>query len=415
MRIRVFTELPWANMFASNMFLRPDKDQIKRSIPTWNVISIPSFHADPEVDGTRQHNFAIISFTEQLILIGGTAYTGEIKKGIFSVLNFLLPHNKGVLPMHCSANVGKTGDVALYFGLSGTGKTTLSADPKRKLIGDDEHGWSSNGVFNFEGGCYAKCIDLSEEREPDIYRAIRHGAILENIKFYEGTRTVDYTNVEVTPNTRVSYPIEHIENIMIPSWGGIPKNIFFLTYDAFGVLPPIALLDKDQTMYQFISGYTSKVAGTEEGIVEPQTAFSACYGAPFLPLHPVKYAEMLGEMMAEYDVKVWLINTGLVGGPYGVGKRMRLTHTRALISAALAGKFDHIRYDNLRTFNLKIPTHCPDVPDKVLNPRNMWEDKKEWDAQAQKLAKEFVANFKQFESQCSDSIIGAAPEVQAEA
>ena len=412
LKIRVMTELPWANLFASNMFLRQTEEQILRHDPEWHILAVPSFYADPEVYGTRQHNFAIINFTQKMILIGGTAYTGEIKKGIFSVLNFVLAHERGVLPMHCSANVGKTGDVALFFGLSGTGKTTLSADPARKLIGDDEHGWSDDGVFNFEGGCYAKCIDLSEDKEPDIYGAIKHGAILENVGFKAGTRTVDFHDTSITQNTRVSYPIDHINNIMVPSWGGVPKNVFFLTYDAFGVLPPIAKLDANQAMYQFISGYTSKVAGTEEGIIEPVTAFSACYGAPFLPLHPTKYAEMLGERLEKNEVKVWLVNTGLSGGSYGTGKRMSLKYTRALISAALNRKLSHGRYENLRTFNLQIPTTCPDVPDEILNPRNAWADKKAWDVTAQKLAREFNMNFEQFASEASKEMLSAAPEVK---
>jgi phosphoenolpyruvate carboxykinase (ATP) len=412
LKIRIMTELPWANMFVSNMFIRLTRDQILRAEPEWHVLAVPSFHAEPAIHGTRQKNFAIVNFTQKMIIIGGTAYTGEIKKGIFSVLNFVLPHTKDILSMHCSANVGKTGDVALFFGLSGTGKTTLSADPGRKLIGDDEHGWSDDGVFNFEGGCYAKCIDLSEENEPDIYGAIRHGAILENIRFHDGTRTVNYADTSVTQNTRVSYPIYHINNIMVPSWGGIPKNVFFLTYDAFGVLPPIARLDTNQAMYQFISGYTSKVAGTEEGIIEPVTAFSACYGAPFLPLHPARYAEMLGERMEKYEVKIWLINTGLIGGSYGIGKRMSLKFTRALITATLQGKLDHVRYETLRTFNLQIPTHVDGVPDNLLNPRNLWADKKAWDEKAQHMAREFVRNFEQFAGESSEAILSAAPEVK---
>ncbi|MEZ5003567.1 MAG: phosphoenolpyruvate carboxykinase (ATP) [Chitinophagales bacterium] len=409
--VRVMTELPWASMFAGNMFLRLSKEQIEAAEPRWTILAVPSFHANAEVDGTRQHNFAIINFTTREIIIGGTAYTGEIKKGIFSVLNFVLPVERNVLPMHCSANVGNYGDVALFFGLSGTGKTTLSADPTRKLIGDDEHGWSDEGVFNFEGGCYAKCIDLSAENEPDIFGAIKHGAILENIKFYEGTRTVDFTDTTITQNTRVSYPIHHIHNIMVPSKGGIPKNVFFLTYDAFGVLPPISKLSENQAMYQFISGYTSKVAGTEAGITEPVTAFSACYGAPFLPLHPTKYAEMLGERITKYKANVWLINTGITGGPYGVGKRMSLTYTRALITAALNGKLSNSGYETLPIFNLEIPTSCPSVPYEILNPRNTWKDKAAYDEKANQLAKAFNKNFEKFESEASEAILSAAPQV----
>lgn len=409
--IRVVTEFPWANLFARNMFVRLTKEQIEQAEPEWTIFAVPSFHADAATDGTRQHNFAIINFTKKEILIGGTAYTGEIKKGIFSVLNFVLPHQKDVLSMHCSANVGNYGDVALFFGLSGTGKTTLSADPSRKLIGDDEHGWSSKGVFNFEGGCYAKCIDLSEEKEPDIFGAIKHGAILENIVFKPHSRTVDFEDTTITQNTRVSYPIHHIDNIMVPSKGGIPKNVFFLTYDAFGVLPPISKLNRNQAMYQFISGYTSKVAGTEAGITEPVTAFSACYGAPFLPLHPTKYAEMLGEKIEKYDANVWLINTGITGGRYGVGERMSLKYTRALITAALTGKLNNTGYETLPIFNLEIPTSCPNVPYEILNPRNTWANKDEYDATASILSKEFNKNFKQFEAEASEALLSAAPEV----
>jgi hypothetical protein len=317
------------------------------------VADQPNAGADPAVDGTRQHNFSIINFTQKTILIGGSGYTGEIKKGIFTVLNFVLPHQKNVLSMHCSANIGKDGDTALFFGLSGTGKTTLSADPNRKLIGDDEHGWSDNGVFNFEGGCYAKTIDLSEEKEPDIYRAIKSGAILENIGFYDGGNVVNYEDVSRTENTRVSYPIDHIDNIAIPSIGSIPKNIFFLSYDAYGVLPPISMLDENQAMYLFISGYTSKVAGTEAGVTEPQTTFSACFGAAFLPLHPTKYAEMLGKKIKESGARVWLINTGMSGGVYGVGKRMSLKYTRALITEALNGDLDKVAFENCLFLILK--------------------------------------------------------------
>lgn len=415
LNIRVMTELPWASMFANNMFLRLSAEEIAQAEPEWTILAAPSFHADPAKHGTRQHNFAIIDFTRRMVLIGGTAYTGEIKKGIFSVLNYILPHDKHVLSMHCSANVGAQGDVSLFFGLSGTGKTTLSADPERKLIGDDEHGWSEQGVFNFEGGCYAKCVDLSEEKEPDIFRAIRHGAILENIRFYPGTRNVNYENTEITENTRVSYPIHHIENIMQPSRGGVPHNIFFLTYDAFGVLPPISRLNENQAMYQFISGYTSKVAGTEEGIVEPVTAFSACYGAPFLPLHPARYAEMLGHRIREYHVKVWLVNTGMTGGPYGVGKRMSLRYTRALITAALNGKLDHVRYEELPVFHFEIPTECPGVPDEVLNPRNTWSNTAAYDEKARQLARAFNKNFERFEAGTSEAILSAAPKVEEHA
>jgi phosphoenolpyruvate carboxykinase (ATP) len=314
LNVRVVTEYPWSNQFAYNMFLRPSLEEIESFTPDWNIVCAPGFFADPEVDGTRQHNFAIINFTDRMIIIGGTGYTGEIKKGVFSVLNYILPQDRGVLAMHCSANVGLDGDTAVFFGLSGTGKTTLSSDPDRRLIGDDEHGWAANSVFNFEGGCYAKCIDLSREREPQIWDAIKFGAILENIGFEDDGCTPDYTDSSKTENTRVSYPLDHIDNIMVPSAGGVPNNIFFLTCDASGVLPPISRLNRGQAMYHFISGYTAKVAGTEAGITEPQTAFSACFGAPFLPLHPTKYAEMLGEKIDQIEVNVGLINTGWRGG-----------------------------------------------------------------------------------------------------
>lgn len=408
--IRVITELPWSNMFANNMFLRPNEEEIQSFQPEWHVIQAPGFHADPAIDGTRQHNFAIINFTKKCILIGGTGYTGEIKKGIFSVLNFILPNNHKVLSMHCSANIGKDDDTALFFGLSGTGKTTLSADPNRGLIGDDEHGWTDEGVFNFEGGCYAKVIDLSEDKEPQIYRAIKPGAILENIVFKNG-KEVDFHDTTKTENTRVSYPIFHIENAVHPSMGGHPSNIFFLTYDAFGVLPPISKLSPGQAMYHFISGFTSKVAGTEEGITEPQTAFSACFGSPFLPLHPTKYADLLGQKMRDHKSNVWLVNTGLIGGPYGVGERMSLKHTRALITAALQGDLDAVDYQAHPVFGVQIPQSCPNVPDNVLNPKNTWEDKNAYDAKANELARAFGKNFKRFADQADDEIVKAAPKV----
>jgi phosphoenolpyruvate carboxykinase (ATP) len=412
LNVRVITEYPWANMFASNMFLRPTSEELDTITPNWTVIQAPGFLADGANDGMRQHNFAIINFTKKIAIIGGTAYTGEIKKGIFTVLNFVLPHEKNVLSMHCSANVGKEGDVALFFGLSGTGKTTLSADPNRPLIGDDEHGWTDNSVFNFEGGCYAKCIDLSAEKEPDIFQAIRHGAILENINFYEGTNTVDYSNKDKTENTRVSYPINFISNALEKSVGGEPKNIFFLTYDAFGVLPPLSKLSVGQAMYFFLSGFTSKVAGTEAGVTEPQTTFSTCFGAPFLPLHPTKYAELLGRKLTEHpNIKVWLLNTGYTGGQYGEGKRMSLPHTRALITAALNGKLDNVNYTTHPIFGVSIPESCEGVPDEVLNPRNTWTDGAKYDAKANELAAEFNKNFAKYANVASDEIKAAAPKV----
>ena len=413
LNIRVVNEYPWQNLFVNNLFLRPTREEIEAASPEWNIIAAPDFKADPEVDGTLSPNFAIINFTRKLILIGGTGYTGEMKKGIFSVLNFTLPHDHDVLAMHCSSNVGKDGDTAIFFGLSGTGKTTLSADPERKLIGDDEHGWTDSTVFNFEGGCYAKTIDLSEEKEPDIYHAIKHGALVENIIFHEGTRTVDYSDSTKTENTRVGYPIEHIENIMVPSIGATPDNIFFLTADAFGVLPPISRLTPGQAMYHFISGYTAKVAGTEEGITDPVTAFSACFGAPFLPLHPTRYAEMLGHKMQEHNVKIWLVNTGWSGGSYGVGSRIKLKYTRAMITAALKAELDGVDYETHPIFGLAMPKTCPNVPDEVLNPVNTWEDKDAYQDKANLLASRFVENFEQFADRANEEIMAAAPKVIA--
>ena len=415
LNVRTITEFPWSNNFANNMFMRFDEEQLKNVTPDWTVICAPSFMAIADEDGTRQHNFAVVNFTRQTIIIGGTAYTGEIKKGIFSVLNYVLPQDRGILSMHCSANIGKDGDTAVFFGLSGTGKTTLSADPNRGLIGDDEHGWAEDGVFNFEGGCYAKCIDLSAEKEPQIFAAVKEGAILENIVFKEGTNEPDYHDGSITENTRVSYPIDHIDNAVSPSKGGIPKNIFFLTCDAYGVLPPISKLTAGQAMYQFISGYTAKVAGTEAGITEPQTAFSACFGAPFLPLHPTKYAEMLGENMTKNNVNVWLVNTGWTGGAYGTGSRMKLGFTRAMITAALNGQLAEVEFENHPVFGLAMPKSCPEVPTEILSPRNTWEDKAAYDVKANELAKAFVDNFKKFESEANEEIMAAAPKVTVNA
>jgi phosphoenolpyruvate carboxykinase (ATP) len=411
LNIRVATEFPWSNMFANNMFLRPTDEEIESFNPDWHIVCAPGFLANPEIDGTRQHNFAIINFTKKMIIIGGTGYTGEIKKGIFSVLNYVLPHERDVLSMHCSANVGEDGDTAIFFGLSGTGKTTLSSDPNRRLIGDDEHGWADNTVFNFEGGCYAKTIDLSRDKEPQIYDAIKFGAILENIGFKENSSTPDFKDASITQNTRVSYPIHHIDNIVFPSKAGAPKNIFFLTCDAFGVLPPISKLSKEQAMYHFISGYTAKVAGTEAGVTEPQTVFSACFGAPFLPLHPAKYAEMLGEKIENSEVKVWLVNTGWSGGEYGTGERMSLKYTRAMITAALEGHLDHSNYEVDEVFGLNMPKECPNVPDNLLNPKNTWADKDAFEKKANELAQSFVKNFKKYEENTSAEIISAQPKV----
>lgn len=415
MNLRVINEYAWSNQFSYNMFLRPSEAELQDFEPDWIIVNAPGFMADPAVDGTRQHNFAILNFSKRIALIGGTGYTGEIKKGIFSALNFILPHQRNTLSMHCSANVGADGDTALFFGLSGTGKTTLSADPNRRLIGDDEHGWSpENTIFNFEGGCYAKVIDLSEEKEPDIFKAIKPGAILENVRFHEGTLDVDFENTEVTENTRVSYPIEHIDNIQPGSMGSNPRNIFFLTCDAYGVLPPISRLTPGQAAFHFISGYTAKVAGTEAGITDPVKTFSACFGAPFMPLHPTQYASMLSQKMRENNVNVWLINTGWVAGGYGVGNRIKLKYTRAMITAALEGELENVAYHTHEVFGLNYPTTCPNVPNEVLDAREMWSDKSAYDEQANKLAKSFSQNFKKFEDYADDEIIAGGPIVQKE-
>lgn len=412
LKLRVINTLAWHNLFCYNMFITPPDYKLEDFDPNFTIICCPDFEADPETDGVRQSNFAIVNMTKRMILIGGTAYSGEMKKGIFSVLNFLLPTQEGVLPMHCSANMGiEKHDTAVFFGLSGTGKTTLSADPERLLIGDDEHGWAEKNVFNFEGGCYAKVIDLSEENEPDIYNAIKYGAILENTRFIPNTRTVDYSNTEVTENTRVSYPIEHINNIARPSIGGIPKNIFFLTCDAFGVMPPIQRLSKGQAMYHFISGYTSKVAGTEAGITEPLPVFSACFGAPFMPLHPTRYAEMLGKKMEENDVNVWLINTGWTGGAYGVGSRIKLKYTRAMISAALSGVLDNVGYRKHSIFGAEIPLTVPGVPNELLSPRETWKDDQAFYKMANELAEKFQKNFDEFREFANEEILEGEPQL----
>nr|WP_299387228.1 phosphoenolpyruvate carboxykinase (ATP) [Allomuricauda sp.] len=413
LNIRVINEYPWSNMFAYNMFIRPTAEELESFDPEWTVVNAPGFLADAATDGTRQHNFAILNFTKKVALVGGTGYTGEIKKGIFSALNFILPVFKNTLPMHCSANVGDAGDTAVFFGLSGTGKTTLSTDPNRKLIGDDEHGWTSdNSVFNFEGGCYAKVIDLSKEKEPEIYGAIKQGAILENV-ILDAQGVVDFADTSITQNTRVSYPLYHIENIQQPSIGKNVKNIFFLTADAFGVLPPISKLTPAQAAYHFISGYTAKVAGTEAGVVEPQPSFSACFGAPFMPLHPTVYAEMLSKKMQESGVDVWLINTGWTGGPYGVGKRMELKYTRAMISAALSGELGLYSYNTYHihsVFGVAQPRECPGVPTSVLSPRATWNDDDAYYKTAFKLTNAFRENFKKFEAYASEEIRRGGPQ-----
>lgn len=408
--IRHINEYPWSNMFCYNMFIRPTVEELNNFNVEWVVIDAPGFKADPKVDGTRQENFAILNFTKKIAIVGGTGYTGEIKKGIFSALNFILPVQKNTLPMHCSANLGHDGDTAIFFGLSGTGKTTLSADPDRKLIGDDEHGWTNeNTVFNFEGGCYAKVIDLTEEQEPEIYRAIKKGAILENVVM-DDQGHVDYEDDSITQNTRVSYPIDFIDNAELSGVGHNPKNIFFLTADAFGVLPPISKLTPGQAAYHFISGYTAKVAGTEAGIDEPVPSFSACFGAPFMPIHPTRYAEMLSQKMQDAGVNVWLINTGWTGGPFGTGSRMKLKYTRAMITAAMEGKLDQVEYHEHDIFGLHIPSTCPNVPSEVLNPKDTWDDAEAYEKKAHQLAESFQKNFKQFESYANEDIMNGGPK-----
>lgn len=409
LNIRNINEDPASNLFTYNMFLRPSEKELENFNPDWYIIHAPGFVAHPNTDGTRQGNFTIINFTKKVILIAGTAYTGEIKKAIFSILNYILPHDRNVLSMHCSANVGKDHDTAVFFGLSGTGKTTLSADPSRKLIGDDEHGWTENTVFNFEGGCYAKTIDLSEEKEPQIYNAIRPGALVENVTFFPGTNKIDFASKKITENTRVSYPLSFISNALHPSIGDIPKNIFLLTADAYGIFPPVSKLTPAQAMYQFISGYTAKIAGTEDGINEPKPVFSACFASPFIPLPPATYAKMLGKKMKENKVNVWMINTGWSGGPFGVGSRMKLPYTRAMVCAALEGKLDNVEYETENVFGMKIPKSCEGVPSEILNPRNTWEDKNMYDVKAKELANKFIENFKKFEKDANEEILSAAP------
>lgn len=391
--ILVINTSAWHNLFCHHLFLRPTEEEMENFEPEWTIMNIPEFQADPTIDNTRENNFTIIDFTKKIILIGGTGYAGEMKKGIFSVLNYILPEEKKVLSMHCSANIGKEGDTALFFGLSGTGKTTLSADPYRQLIGDDEHGWDENEVFNFEGGCYAKVINLSQEQEPEIFGAIKYGTILENTRFINNSNTVDYSNHSVTENTRTAYPINYISNIAKPSIGTSPKNIFFLCADSFGVLPPISKLNVEQAMYYFLSGYTAKLAGTEMGIKEPQATFSACFGAAFLPLAPKKYAELLGEKIQSGDVNVWLVNTGWSGGGYGVGSRMKISYTRAMIRAALSRDFENIYFNKHEVFGLEMPQSCPNVPEEILNPRNTWKNKEAYDQKAKELKIAFDENY----------------------
>ncbi|PGM87669.1 phosphoenolpyruvate carboxykinase (ATP) [Bacillus cereus] len=401
--IQVVNEYAWHNLFVHQLFIRPTEKELTTHESEFTIVSAPNFKADPAIDGTNSEAFIMVSFEKRIVLIGGTEYAGEMKKSIFSIMNFLLPE-QDILSMHCSSNVGEEGDVALFFGLSGTGKTTLSADPNRKLIGDDEHGWSDNGVFNIEGGCYAKCVNLSHEKEPQIFDAIKFGSVLENVVIDGQTRIADYNDTTLTENTRAAYPMHAIDNIVLPSVAGHPNTIIFLTADASGVLPPISKLSKEQAMYHFLSGYTSKLAGTERGVTSPQATFSTCFGSPFLPLDASRYAEMLGEKIEKHDAKVFLVNTGWTGGEYGVGKRMNLGYTRAMIQAALSGELAKAETAKHDIFGLEVPRHVPGVPDEVLMPEQTWADKDAYKAKAIELANEFKENFKKFDS-VSENII----------
>ncbi|MES5929075.1 phosphoenolpyruvate carboxykinase (ATP) [Bacillus cereus group sp. MG9] len=401
--IQVVNEYAWHNLFVHQLFIRPNEEELATHESEFTIVSAPNFKADPAIDGTNSEAFIMVSFEKRIVLIGGTEYAGEMKKSIFSIMNFLLPE-QDILSMHCSSNVGEEGDVALFFGLSGTGKTTLSADPNRKLIGDDEHGWSDNGVFNIEGGCYAKCVNLSHEKEPQIFDAIKFGSVLENVVIDGQTRIADYNDTTLTENTRAAYPMHAIDNIVLPSVAGHPNTIIFLTADASGVLPPISKLSKEQAMYHFLSGYTSKLAGTERGVTSPQATFSTCFGSPFLPLDASRYAEMLGEKIEKHDAKVFLVNTGWTGGEYGVGKRMNLGYTRAMIQAALSGELAKAETAKHDIFGLEVPRHVPGVPDEVLMPEQTWADKDAYKVKAIELANEFKENFKKFDS-VSENII----------
>ena len=394
MPIRVVCECAYQAMFSTQMFRRPTEEQFLNHSPEFNIISVPGFKANGIEDGINSEAFVLINFSKKIILIGGTAYSGEIKKSVFSVMNFLLPQ-KGVLPMHCSANVGEDGQTVVFFGLSGTGKTTLSTDPERKLIGDDEHGWCDEGVFNFEGGCYAKTIGLDKEKEKEIYNAIKFGAVLENVVVDENG-VPNYKDSSLTENTRTAYPIDFIDNIQVSGTGNNPSKIIFLTADAFGIMPPVSKLTKEAAMYHFMSGYTSKVAGTERGITEPMTTFSACFGEPFMLLNPAVYAKLLGEKIAKHDTEVYLVNTGWIGGAYGVGKRINLSYTRAMVTGIISGELGKTEYYEHPVFNLLIPKKCPNVPDDVLNPRELWEDKEAYDKKALELADKFEENFGKF-------------------
>lgn len=407
--IRVINDHAWQNLFARQLFIRPSKAELEEHEPEFTLMCINDFEAIPEVDGTNSNVFILIDLTKKIVLIGGTSYAGEMKKSMFGVMNYILPA-KGVFPMHCSANIGKKGDTALFFGLSGTGKTTLSADPYRMLIGDDEHGWSDHGAFNFEGGCYAKCINLSQEAEPQIWNAIKSGAVLENVVIDKETLKPDFDDNSLTENTRAAYPLDYIPGAVIPSIGGHPKVVVFLTADALGVLPPVSKLTKEGAMFHFMSGYTSKLAGTERGIKEPKAVFSECFAAPFMPRPAEVYAKMLGEKIKEHNTVVYLVNTGWSGGPYGVGKRIKIKYSRAMVTAALTGALDIVKYRHDDLFNLDIPIECPDVPADILDPKNTWVDKDSYDLSAKKLAQMFVDNFKKFKD-VSNDIKNAGPHL----
>jgi phosphoenolpyruvate carboxykinase (ATP) len=407
--VRIVTELAWHSLFARTMFINDDEGREKHA-PEFTVVNIPSFRADPAQDGTHSPTFVLMDFRQRLVLIGGTSYAGETKKSVFTILNYLLPQ-RGVMSMHCSANVGQSGDVAIFFGLSGTGKTTLSADPERRLIGDDEHGWSDDGVFNFEGGCYAKVIKLSPAAEPDIYRTTRmFGTVMENVIFDPVTRIPDLDDASRTENTRAAYPLTSIPNIVPEGYAGHPQNIIMLTADAFGVLPPVARLTPEQAMYHFLSGYTAKVAGTERGVTEPQATFSTCFGAPFMVLHPGVYADLLGKKIQEHRADCWLVNTGWSGGPYGTGARMKIAYTRAMIRAILNGSLAQVETRPDPVFGVGVPVACPEVPAEVLQPRNTWADKEAYDQKARDLARLFNGNFRKYEAGVSEAVRSAAPK-----
>jgi phosphoenolpyruvate carboxykinase (ATP) len=407
--VRYVSPNAWQMAFVRNMFIRPEPTELPTFEPNFTVLHAPEFQADPAKHGTRSGTFIVLNLAKRMIMIGGTRYAGELKKAMFTVMNYYMP-KQGVLSMHCSANIGKEGDTALFFGLSGTGKTTLSANPERSLIGDDEHGWSPEGVFNYEGGCYAKVINLSPEGEPDIYRTTQmFGTILENVVLDELTRKVKFEDQSITENTRASYPLHYIPNYVPSGRGGHPKNVVFLTADAFGVLPPIAKLTRDQAIYYFLSGYTAKVAGTERGVKEPQATFSSCFGAVFLVWHPTKYAEMLGKLIDEHGSDVWLVNTGWTGGPFGIGRRMKLSHTRAMVAALLRGDLHSTPLHTDPIFGLRVPKQIPDVPLDVLDPRDTWADQDAYDQQAKKLAGMFKENFAKFEKFVPESVTHAGP------